>query len=394
MMKKRLIAVIIVLCLSLSLTSAVPILSLNSSSIAYAKTVKKKASKKKVSVKKKSSKKSSKQSRKKTIKKKSSKAKVTSVSNLSFAQNRTYLVTIPTSKRNVTSVQRRIQQKTRLGFYRTPNYQIQVKVSGGLVPRVITAARQLGYRAYVNDVTPPPPAPKVVAAPANYTPPVVKVTVQTISLNTTSTATNNQKLIICIDPGHGGADSGAVTKDANGNIVLREKDVNLDVALRLRDLLKSAGHEVIMTRTTDDSVVHPFEQKADLYERAAIANRAHANIYVSIHHNASTLPAADGTEVYSYPGSPTGAMLASAIQSELMKSLWSDDPSKNRGTNTANFAVLRETVMTAALSEAAFMSNPGEAALLATEPFRQQEAQGIFNGITKYLNHLQNNQPL
>jgi len=199
----------------------------------------------------------------------------------------------------------------------------------------------------------------------------------------TAAVGSDGKLVIVVDAGHGGVDPGAIAP-SNG---LKEKDVNLCVALKLRDLLKAAGLNCITTRSTDDSLVHPYDQVNDLAARAQVANDAKADLFVSIHHNSAGSSAAVGTAVYSYPGSAEGAKLAETIQEELVKALgWSNVPGKDDGTHTANFAVLRRTLMTAVLCESAYMSNPEEAELLATDEFRQKEAQGIYNGIAKYLN--------
>ncbi|HZD60031.1 MAG TPA: N-acetylmuramoyl-L-alanine amidase [Anaerolineae bacterium] len=197
------------------------------------------------------------------------------------------------------------------------------------------------------------------------------------SAESTQTA-DDGRIIIAVDAGHGGNDSGAVAP-SNG---LKEKDVNLAVALKLRDLLKAASFEVVMTRSTDVYV--------GLSQRATIANNANADIFVSIHHNSTLSTAAVGTSVYYYPTSQDGALLAKIVQEELVKALgWAGVSGKDDGIHSADFAVLRETVMPAVLCEAAFLSNPNEAALLATDSFRQKEAQGIRNGIIKYLSYLQ-----
>jgi N-acetylmuramoyl-L-alanine amidase len=195
--------------------------------------------------------------------------------------------------------------------------------------------------------------------------------------NNDSTATppaDDGKIIICIDAGHGGKDPGAIAK-SNG---LKEKDVNLSVALKLQSLLVSKVDGVVMTRATDEFV--------DLSKRAQIANEARADIFISIHHNSSSTDTASGTAVYSFPGSDAGAELAELIQEELVKAFgWADIAGKNDGARTANYAVLRQTAMTAALCESAYMSNPEEAGLLATNAFQQQEAGAIANGILNYL---------
>jgi len=182
------------------------------------------------------------------------------------------------------------------------------------------------------------------------------------------------KIIVAVDPGHGGKDPGAVAK-SNG---LKEKDVNLAVALKVRDLLQGAGVEVVMTRDTDVFI--------ELGQRATIANNANADIFVSIHHNANANSDLDGTAVFSYPSSQEGARLAKYIQDELIKAFGRAGVNKKYdGTKTADFKVLRETLMPAVLTESAFLSNAEEAALLATDEFRTKEADGIFKGIAKYL---------
>lgn len=192
--------------------------------------------------------------------------------------------------------------------------------------------------------------------------------------STVTAPVDDGKIIICIDAGHGGNDPGAIAK-SNG---LQEKDVNLSVALKLQSLLEGKVDEVVMTRTTDVFV--------DLSKRAQIANDARADVFVSIHHNSSSTDTASGTAVYSFPGSSAGAELAKLIQEELVKAFgWSDIAGKNDGARTANYAVLRQTAMTAALCESAYMSNPEEAGLLATDAFQQQEAGAVANGILKYL---------
>lgn len=224
---------------------------------------------------------------------------------------------------------------------------------------------------------------------ANLVPPTTDLPSETTSTPDSTSTAGDGKITIVIDPGHGGYDPGAVSRK-DGEVILKEKDVNLAVALKLRDLLESAGFYVVMTRTTDVSLVYPYDKAADLRKRAEIANSAKADIFISIHHNASESTAAAGTSVYHYPGSQDGALLASFIQQELVEAFgWAGVSGKDDGIHSANFAVLRETTMPAALSESAFMSNPEEAALLATDEFRQKEAQGIYNGIIKYFSQPQ-----
>jgi N-acetylmuramoyl-L-alanine amidase len=174
---------------------------------------------------------------------------------------------------------------------------------------------------------------------------------------------------ICIDPGHGGYDPGAV-----GPSGLREKDVTLAVALLLADLLRQAGCEVFLTRTGDTTSWTPEE---DLQRRCDLANQAGADLFISIHANAAGNPAATGTETYCYRRGGQGERVAAAIQQQLVAALGLPD----RGVKTASFYVLQHTAMAAVLAELAFISNPREEALLSTPAFQQQAARAIAQAI-------------
>lgn len=172
--------------------------------------------------------------------------------------------------------------------------------------------------------------------------------------------------LVCIDPGHGGSDSGA-----NYNGVM-EKEPNLDIALRARPLIEANGYQVLMTRTSDETV--------SLEERCRIANSARATIFVSIHNNAY-LTTSEGTETYSYYDSEEGKRLATCIHEEVVERIQLPD----RGVKEAGFYVLKNTDMTSALIEGAFLTNEKEAKLLQEEEFRQKIAEGVAQGVHDYL---------
>lgn len=171
--------------------------------------------------------------------------------------------------------------------------------------------------------------------------------------------------VISIDAGHGGRDPGAV---ANG---LQEKELNLDVALRVEKRLKDLGATVIMTRKTDVFI--------ELGQRARIANDAKASSFISIHGNAFTA-SANGTETFHHPTSTEGRKLATALQTELIEEL----STTNRGVKSNNFAVLRLTNMPSALVELGFLTNVAEAQRLKTNDFREKSAIAIVNGLETY----------
>jgi N-acetylmuramoyl-L-alanine amidase len=175
--------------------------------------------------------------------------------------------------------------------------------------------------------------------------------------------------VVAIDPGHGGTDPGAI-----GVTGLVEKDVVLDVSLRLRAFLERQGVRVVMTRETDVFV--------DLGARVPIALREGATVFVSIHANASVRSVIRGVETYYLK--PEGMRLATLIQEELGRSLGLPD----RGIRTANFKVLRDSPIPAVLVEIGYLTNPMDEALLRTPGFRDTVAQAIGRGILRFLRSL------
>ena len=175
-------------------------------------------------------------------------------------------------------------------------------------------------------------------------------------------------LLICLDPGHGGPDPGAVVEDA------REAVINLHVALQLQSLLKQAGARVLMTRTT-------HEEGPILSARAELANAAGCDAFISIHCNAFTEHSAHGFEVFCHPTKDHN--LASEIA--LAKEKAFPDRRFRRGevypAKKANYAVLRLTQMPSALAELGFLSNPAGRAWLSDIRNQLRCAHAIRDGI-------------
>lgn len=183
---------------------------------------------------------------------------------------------------------------------------------------------------------------------------------------------SNPRLIV-IDAGHGGSDTGAMK---NG---LVEKDIALDVSLRLRTLLTARGWIVKMTRDHDVDVWGPNAADiAELQARVDVANNAGARMFVSVHVNSSTSANPSGTTSYYYK--PEDRALALAIQHRLIPALGTKDD----GVQKERFYVIRHTSMPAVLVETAFMSNTDDASRLRSSDFRQSIAQGIADGIKDY----------
>jgi len=168
---------------------------------------------------------------------------------------------------------------------------------------------------------------------------------------------------ICIDPGHGGSDPGAVGQG------LRESDINLDISLRARGLMQLDSATVVMTRTTDVYV--------SLQGRCDIANNAGAARFMCSHCNAFN-GAAYGTETYCHPNdSATAYDLRDKVQAEMVAHMGTT----NRGGKTNTFYVLANTNMAAILCEVAFIDNAGDAAKLANPAYRQTAANAYLHGL-------------
>ncbi|WP_217915674.1 N-acetylmuramoyl-L-alanine amidase family protein [Miltoncostaea marina] len=200
---------------------------------------------------------------------------------------------------------------------------------------------------------------------------------------------------VAVDPGHGGADTGAVGRlpagtptgmtpraDAQGRTVLYEKDVNLDIAVRLDAWLRARGARTLMTRTGDlAGGDRPFTTTgADLKARVDMANEAGVELFVSVHNNALGATTS-GTETFHYYYSSAAArVLASDVQAAVVAALGLPD----RGVKSAGFYVLRHTRMPAILVEGGFLTNPSEALLLASPDVRQRIAEAIGRGVERY----------
>jgi N-acetylmuramoyl-L-alanine amidase len=199
----------------------------------------------------------------------------------------------------------------------------------------------------------------------------------------------NHLTTICIDPGHGGKDTGYVQ---GGNY---EKKYSLLLAHDVADLLKRAGLQVLLTRNTDDFV--------DLSNRSQIAKRQGADVFVSLHYNAAPERDVRGLEVYclspawmnsSSDGGgrgrnppetgnahdPQNALLAY----EMVKSITSGVPVADRGMKRSRFEVLRDAAMPAILIEGGFMSNSADSKNIYDAGFRKKMAQAIVDGILAY----------
>jgi N-acetylmuramoyl-L-alanine amidase len=182
-----------------------------------------------------------------------------------------------------------------------------------------------------------------------------------------SQETGSSPTTVVIDAGHGGHDRGGVPGQR-----IPEKEMTLEVAQRLKNVLAEAGYRVVMTRENDVFV--------PLGTRVAIANSYRNAIFVCIHFNSAKRVGADGIETYFY--GRDSLPLASAVHYFVAGGA----PSTNRGVRRRGYYVLRKARVPAVLVECGFLTNPTEAAYILKSSYRQKLAEEIAAGIRQRSN--------
>ncbi|QHA90151.1 N-acetylmuramoyl-L-alanine amidase CwlD [Bacillus sp. N1-1] len=187
--------------------------------------------------------------------------------------------------------------------------------------------------------------------------------------------------VIVIDPGHGGADGGAV----GDNVV--EKDIALKISLKLRDYLQEAGALVIMTRETDTDLASEgtkglSNRKAeDLRKRVELINEGSHHLFVSIHLNAIPSSQWSGAQTFYNPVNEESEALSRFIQDEIKRNL---ENTNRLAKNMESVYLLREAEIPGSLVEVGFLSNPSERELLNTDTYQNKVAASIYQGIIRY----------
>jgi N-acetylmuramoyl-L-alanine amidase len=236
-------------------------------------------------------------------------------------------------------------------------------------PTTVMIQLELTARTQVGTIAQPSPQQLVVPLGGTATagPPVTSAAIAARIAAIELPNVSHSRPRIVIDPGHGGADPGAI--GING---LREKDVVLPISLRVAALLEQQGAQVVLTRQDDRSL--------DLPPRVQIAERNRANVFVSIHANAISLsrPDVNGAETYIYAS--RDRPVADAIQASLVQATGFRD----RGVKSARFHVLVNTSMPSVLVEVGFVTGAEDAPLLADPEFRELIAHAIARGILNY----------
>jgi len=201
----------------------------------------------------------------------------------------------------------------------------------------------------------------------------------------TSAALSEQPVII-IDPGHGGVDGGAV--GVNGTV---EKRINLEIALRLRDVFAQAGYTVIMTRDTDisihDSTADTIREMkvSDLRNRLKLTEMYPDSLLISIHQNTLGDSSVTGAQVFYSPNNPESQLFAQSIQDCFNGGiqLSGDRQIKSAGDNLYLFYKAKNV---AVLAECGFLSNSTEEAMLCDPEHQDDIVYCIYRGTLEYLN--------
>lgn len=192
--------------------------------------------------------------------------------------------------------------------------------------------------------------------------------------------------IIVLDAGHGGADGGCVSVDGTP-----EKGINLDILLKLRDMLEVSGYDVRVTRDTDTSIHDSgieglaAQKSSDMDNRLAIFNESSNAVCISIHQNQFTQPQYSGAQMFYSETNRGSESLARAMQESFRKYLQPENEREIKKCGKELFLCYfseNPTIMV----ECGFLSNPEEAALLETDEYRTKVAFTIYAGISDYLN--------
>lgn len=196
-------------------------------------------------------------------------------------------------------------------------------------------------------------------------------------------AFNNSDKVILIDPGHGGIDGGAKSKA--GTI---EKDINLQISLKLRDNLEEKGYKVYMTRDEDEGLYQKGntikeKKREDLNRRVQMKKETDCDIFVSIHQNMFPQSKCYGAQVW-YASNENSYNLATVVQESIKESV--KDNNKRVAKPAAEaYLILRDKYEGASiLVECGFLSNPDEESRLKSDEHQNLIVEGISNGIDKY----------
>lgn len=191
----------------------------------------------------------------------------------------------------------------------------------------------------------------------------------------------DNRFTVVVDPGHGGVDPGKV-----GINDVYEKEINLSIALLLKEILEQNDCRVIMTRTSDVGLYQEGDSNkkmADLRKRCQLIDESKADVTVSIHQNSFSQESSKGAQVFYQTTSAAGKTLAELLQRQLISSL--DESNRRVAKANSDYYMLKNTKGVMVIVECGFLSNGEEAKLLTESAYQRQVAWAIALGTLQFL---------
>lgn len=192
---------------------------------------------------------------------------------------------------------------------------------------------------------------------------------------------------VVIDVGHGGVDPGKVSPGG-----VKEKEINLQIAMKVKDILVKNKFEVVMTRTSDAAMYKETDTNkklSDMKARVALIEEEKPVMTVSIHQNSFTSPSSHGAQVFYYRTSEKSKLIAETVQETLKEKL--DDGNNRMAKANDTYYLLLKTTLPIVIVECGFLSNASDTEKLTTPEYQQQMAEAIVEGIKKSCNTLASN---
>ncbi len=191
--------------------------------------------------------------------------------------------------------------------------------------------------------------------------------------------------VVVINAGHGGHDPGK--KGLTNSL---EDEINLSIAMKLKNYLDQSGTTVIMTRMDDEYLQGPAgntHKRRDMSYRKQVLTESKADVLVSIHQNAFSQQGVKGAQVFYHQQSQQGKMLAQAIQENIKTFV--DPENKRKIKSSTSYYLLNESEMPGVIIECGFLTNKEEEELLMSDAYQEKMAWGIYRGINSYFEKTQ-----
>lgn len=201
-----------------------------------------------------------------------------------------------------------------------------------------------------------------------------------LCVRTRAAASPSDRFTVVIDAGHGGIDGG-VSGITTG---VKESELNLDIARKLKAKFDKSGAKTVMTRKTEAGLYGIYSKgfkRRDMQKRKQITLNAKADVFVSIHLNYYSSPSRRGAQVFYKIDEEKSKSLADIVQAELNGG---KEYERDYTALAGDYYVLNEADCAAILCECGFLSNAEDEKLLLTDEYRDEIAEKIFNGIEKY----------